>query len=82
MKETAGSWAQVKLYLLPWPPVLTPAFSTLPSPGSFPVLACPSPQLFKYVMQTHRERERVWMVIRETGEGGTQIPDFKMTYSP
>lgn len=44
-----------------------------------PPLARPSPQLFKYVMQTHGERERVWMVSRETGEGGTQILDFKTT---
>lgn len=79
VKETAGSCAQVKPYPFPWPPAPTPAFSTLPSHGSFPVLARPSPQLFKYVMQTHEERERVWMVSRETGEGGTQIPDFKTT---
>lgn len=80
MKETAGSCARVKPYPLLWPPVPTPAFSTLPSQGSFPVFTCPSPQLFKYVMQTQREGEGLDGYMRNGR--GTQIPDFKITYSP
>lgn len=64
------------------PPLASSSHTCLLHPPLAWVLSSPRSsisQLFKYVMQTHGERERVWMVSRETGEGGSQIPDFKTT---
>lgn len=78
-REAVGGYAQMhRSALSPHePPALTAAF-TLPVHGCFfssPHLSIAlTPEMH---LQTHRGKERIWVVVTEVEEGSTQISDLK-----